>query len=813
MKNFNGKYTGSNLSHIAFPLGGLGAGMICLQGNGMPGIFSIRNEPDVHFEPNVFSAVFIRQGAKSAARVLEGQIPYHKIFGGGGDSLEGAGNGLHGKNYGLPRFEENDFLARFPFATWNLSDQSIPLDVSLVGWSPFVPPDPDDSSLPVAALEYTFTNSGSSCVEAVYYFNSFNFMGTDRKKKLPVDKNTMRVFKRKDGFILNQQPLEDRPYMEGSFYASVFDENAYINADLYDGGHYDKLTMLWNDISNGRYTESEHSGNLSPGASISVPFTLNPGESKTIPVKLAWYVPNTTLRTGYESDGGSCGCSGGDCTKPTHKPWYAARYDDVENVMQYFSKNYQLLREKTALFSVTFFDSTLPDEVLEAVSANLSILKSPTILRQADGRLWCWEGCCDSSGCCSGSCTHVWNYAQALCHLFPSLERSLRETEFNECQNEEGHQTFRASLPIRESGHTFYAAADGQLGGIMKLYREWRISGDGKWIESYWDKMKTSLDYCIRTWDPKRQGVLSEPHHNTYDIEFWGPDGMCSSFYLGALKAAVIIGNELGHDVAQYRELFEKGRDYIEGELFNGEYFYQKVEWKTLEAKIDLSAESGISRQIIEREGPRYQYGTGCLSDGIAGAWLAKVCGLGDILDPDKIKSHLNSVYKYNLRHCLTNHANPQRPGFAIGNEGGLLVCTWPHGSRPTLPFIYCDEVFTGLEYQVASHLIMMGEVEKGLDIVRTCRGRYDGTKRNPFNEYECGHWYARALASYSLIEGFGGVRYDAVDKTLYINASKNDFKSFLCTATGYATAGMREGKPFYEVRQGRMDVENIICR
>ncbi|MFO7612330.1 MAG: GH116 family glycosyl-hydrolase, partial [Clostridia bacterium] len=536
MKDYKGIYTGNNLSHIAFPLGGLGAGMICLQGNGMPGIFSIRNEPDVHFEPNVFSAVFIKQGAESAARVLEGQIPYNKIFGGGGDSLEGMGNGLHGKNYGLPRFEENDFSASFPFAAWNFSDSSIPLDVSLVGWSPFVPLDPDNSSLPVAALEYTFANAGNDRVDAVYSFNSFNFMGTDRKKKLPADNKTMSVFRRKNGFILSQQPLLDRPYMEGSFYASVSDENTFVNADLYDGGHYDKLTMLWNDISKGRYSDSEHITNMSPGGSISVPFTLNPGESKTISLKLAWYVPNTTLRTGYESAGGACGCSDGDCIKPTHKPWYAARYDDVDHVMQFFSDNYRSLREKTALFSETFFDSTLPDEVLEAVSVNLSILKSPTILRQTDGRLWCWEGCCDSSGCCSGSCTHVWNYAQALCHLFPSLERTLRETEFNECQNDQGHQTFRASLPIRESGHTFYAAADGQLGGIMKMYREWRISGDRKWIESYWDKMKASLDYCIRTWDPKRRGVLSEPHHNTYDIEFWGPDGMCSSFYLGALK-------------------------------------------------------------------------------------------------------------------------------------------------------------------------------------------------------------------------------------------------------------------------------------
>jgi hypothetical protein len=124
------------------------------------------------------------------------------------------------------------------------------------------------------------------------------------------------------------------------------------------------------------------------------------------------------------------------------------------------------------------------------VAANLTILKSPTVLRQKDGKLWAWEGCHDLGGCCHGSCTHVWNYAQAIPHLFPALERSLRETEFTDNQNEEGHQTFRATLPIRKNEHGFHAAADGQLGGIMKIHRDWKISGDNEWLGKLWPKVK-----------------------------------------------------------------------------------------------------------------------------------------------------------------------------------------------------------------------------------------------------------------------------------------------------------------------------------
>ena len=160
----------------------------------------------------------------------------------------------------------------------------------------------------------------------------------------------------------------------------------------------------------------------------------------------------------------------------------------------------------------------------------------------------------------------------------------------------------------------------------------------------------------------------------------------------------------------------------------------------------------------------------------------------------------------------MTDHSNPQRPGYAIGKEGGLLLCTWPKGEKPSIPFVYSDEVWTGIEYQVASHLISFGYISEGLEIVRTCRERYDGSHRNPFNEYECGHWYARAMASYALLQGFTGIRYDAVDKILYIKPSiKGDFRSFISTNTGFGTAGITDGKPFIEIVEGQIEIKEII--
>ncbi len=214
---------------------------------------------------------------------------------------------------------------------------------------------------------------------------------------------------------------------------------------------------------------------------------------------------------------------------------------------------------------------------------------------------------------------------------------------------------------------------------------------------------------------------------------------------------------------------------------------------------------------LFQKEGPKYQYGNGCLSDGVLGSWLALVCGVGQVLDRTKVASHLKAIHRYNLKKDLSSYANPQRPSYACGKEGGLLLCTWPKGGALSLPFVYSNEVWTGIEYQAASHLMALGMVQEGLDIVRTCRARYDGRVRNPFNEYECGHWYARAMSSYALLQGISGARYDAVEKVLFLEpAIQGDFRSFLATATGYGTVGVSKGKPFFTAAAGNVEIREI---
>lgn len=816
---YNAPYKGEHLNRLAFPIGGLGAGMFCLEGTGAISHMSVRNRPEVFHEPALFAAIAVK-GIANATKVLEGPVPEWKFFG-----QRGTGNGAAGTTFGLPRFRNAEFSTAFPYGTVRLKDDDIPLQVVLTGWSPFIPTDEDNSGLPAGALEYTFTNGGTSVVEAVFSYNAKHFLADNKAGKNSIQSTP-------GGFILVQEGTAENPEKEGHFAVFTDEEKTVVDHCWFRGGWWDPLTMAWNAVKEGKVKANGPVEKDAPGASLYLPFTLGPGAKKTIRLMMAWYVPASNLHVGevVADDKKDCDPATGCCSTPAdlgfkidkkisshYKPWYSSRFGNIREVIDYWKNNYGELDKKTRLFKSAFYASTWPDEVKEAVAANLTILKSPTVLRQYDGRLWSWEGCGDDGGCCHGSCTHVWNYAQAIPHLFPMLERSLRYTEFCENQNREGHQGFRANMPISPLKHDFHAAADGQLGGIMKVHREWKISGDPAWLQKMYPMVQSSMDYCIRTWDPRNRGVVEEPHHNTYDIEFWGPDGMCTSFYLCALKAMVEMGSSLQKDTGKWAGLLAAGKQYMEEKLYNGEYFIQDIRYKGLNAPDPAKAQSfggeysAEARAVLEREGPKYQYGTGCLSDGVLGAWIGKMCGLEDAIDPAKLRSHLVAVHKYNLKKDLSEHANPQRPAYALGKEGGLLLCSWPRGGKLSLPFVYSDEVWTGIEYQVASHMILLGKVKEGLEIVRVCRDRYDGRVRNPFNEYECGHWYARAMSSYGLIQALTGVRYDAVEKTLLIDSRIGDFTSFISTNTGFGTVSLRQGKAFLKIVYGTVPVSKVL--
>jgi uncharacterized protein (DUF608 family) len=811
-------YRDEELSYVAFPLGGMGAGMFCLGGTGALTQFSLRNRPELHAQDvAVFAAISIK-GNRRAARILEGPVPSWKFKG-----KEEIVN-----HWGLPRFHRAEFSAHFPFATVDLEDEDFPLVVKLQGWSPFEPGDADNASLPVAGLEYAFTNRTNRKVDAVFSFNAENFLAETGPWSIdglanPVDYSQLtqardRILPIRAGFNLYGPGAKDRPWDAG--HCAVWTDDPQCQVDFL-WSRLCSLQILWDRIETGEFElHSALFEEPSPGASIVVPFALSPGETKVITMRVAWHFPDSDL---WKPTGGAGSLKLQPASRDRYHPWYSGKFATIGDVISYWDHNYNRLREASDRFSSALWSSTLPPEALETVAANLSILKSPAILRQTDGRLWSFEGCFDTEGAGDWGAGLVGSYGQAIAHLFPAIERGRREVEFGLLQNRQGLISIATPLPIRaidasELG-SLPIAPESQVGFIIKFYRDWRISGNTGWLRRWWSDIRRSLDYGIKTMDPDHLGWIAEPHGSNYDNVIWGPDSMCTSVYLAALNAAVAMGHALGEPVDEYRVLLRSGLRRLESELYNGEFFIHKVQWKGLRTRFPENGEeshmyySPIPEGVEygQKEGPIGGPGLGCFADGVYGAWLLLVAGSDGIFDADKIAAHLAAVHRYNFKPDLSTTANLGRAFFALGSEAGMVNCTWPRGRRP--PIVIADylEVWTGVEHEVASHLIAIGKVDEGMDIVRAVRHRYDGRTRNPFAEVEFGYWYVRALSSYALLQAFSGARFDAVDKVLYLKpAMSGDWRSFLSTETGYGTVGVRDGEPFVDVVFGNIPYMRI---
>ena len=270
-------------------------------------------------------------------------------------------------------------------------------------------------------------------------------------------------------------------------------------------------------------------------------------------------------------------------------------------------------------------------------------------------------------------------------------------------------------------------------------------------------------------WDADKDGLMEGCQHNTMDVEYFGPNGQMNLWYLGALRAMERMAAAKG-DAALAQtcsEVYEKGRRATVDVLFNGDFLEHKVMPPGKGATIHPATIGNVN--AVDLDDPQLQLGSACLVDQLVGQYMAHVCNLGHLIDEEVVRTTLATIKRENGRDSLTDHFCHFR-SYALGNEQALLMASYPHGGRPKRPFPYCNEVMTGFEYSTAVHMLYEGMEAEGLECFQAIRNRYDGRKRNPYDEAECGHQYARALASWGGLLAWSGFNYSAVEKTISVD-------------------------------------------
>jgi len=777
-----------NATAAKFLLGGIGTGNISLNQNAHLCDFELFNKPDKGYvSPYTFFAVRTESPTgKVHAKALESQFspPFDHSHGAFAHDVGG-----------LARFRHSEMSGDYPFVNFRLWDEKMPIEAGLLAFTPLIPLNTDDSSLPAAVLRYRVKNTSAeplSVSVAGSMANLGNIKGRNLFQNPIYDARSINKYveyktHRGIHFLPGEKTEADIDYFESSFLTTEKEGLSYLS-DWNEEAWWDGLQDFWND-----FTED---GELTPGrnlpgkgnilhksqiamASLCVKKEIAPGEEAEFEFIISWYKPNR-VRSWFLSEDEVCGKHEGRVVRN-----YYAKFGNALASAAYLIENLPRLEDESRRFTDALMGSTLPEYVLDAVAANITVIRSPTCFRVEDGTFFAWEGCFDNAGSCDGNCTHVWNYTQTMAFLFPELERSMRRTEFLYETSEDGHMNFRARTYLQDEAHNMKAATDGQLGTVIRLYRDWKLCGDDAFLKELWPNAKRALEYAFTHWDTDSDGLMDGEQHNTYDIEFYGVSSMLNSIYFAALRAGEEISRYLGDGASaeKYAGLHKNGAAKLDELTFNGEYYEQKID------------------DVNEY---KYQYGKGCLADQLLGQQQAHVCGLGHLMDAGHIKSAVKSIFKYNFLEDFSDFTNVQRM-YALNGNSGLLLCSWPKGDRPQIPFVYSDEVWTGIEYQVASHLIYEGCVDEGLKIVEACRARQNGIERSPWNEVECGHHYARSLASYGVLLALTGFHCDAVNKVLTFKPAMNrgNFRAFFCCADGWGLYHEKDGTGRIETLYG----------
>lgn len=812
-------YRGNELETIGMPCGGIGAGQLYVCGDGTLAQWWIDNTyyDTGYGHPGVANT---RLGPYPIGYATQANRPPSPVEQGFAIRVTTPNRPAVVRLLNREGFDNIGFIGEYPIATIlyeSKTGETLPVEIRSEVFSPFIPLNTRDSANPATVVRYTVRNTSDQPIDVAIGGWLQNLIWLNREGTVDVQRRN-RVLQREglvgvsmDLVAPTDHPLPADDPQLGDVALVALDGTAVAVPE------YTSLDDLFRGRSPDLREKQVALKERLCGAVVSG-FRLDPRQSKTADFLVTWFFPNRRLEVPNQYPERQTNVGN------MYAKWYGSAWDVAQYMQDYFAR----LDRDTHLFRDTYFDTTLPYWFVQRVNMPTSTLATETSQWWRNGRYWGWEGV----GSCLGTCGHVYNGAQAAARLFPELERSVRLMQDlgpNAFDPATGRIDYRGgksdTWKVGTDGWGY--AADAQAGYVLKLYREHLMSPDDKFLDHVWPKVQKVMGYLIerdaagedsenrRADLSKADGVIEDAQHTTWDSNLYGPNGYVGTWYLAALRAAEEMARRKGDSVQaeRYHALYTNGRRFMLEDLWNDEYFTH------------LPPKRYPAERMLT---PSIEYGNGCLSNQLGGQTFASQLGLGELYPHEKIVATLGSIYRYNWTPDVAYDKNYPNVGprhkeyptttlYALPGEAGLFECTWPHGDPPAIPVLHNAMVFTGTEYQVAALMLQEGLVQEGLTLVRGIHDRYDGVKRNPWNQIECGDHYARAMAAWGCLLGVSDFSYDGPAGTIGFapRLTPDDFKCFFSAAEGWGSLVQRReaGKQInrIEVKWGRLRVGKIV--
>lgn len=758
------------LRHSGVPLGGLGTGSVEIRSDGLFHEWQIMNNapwgpgPDTSPPLNtLFFGLQVHGACEKRTAILANPPPWDR-------------RSMVNDPYAMPWLEHASSIeakARFPFTdlTFDLGD--LPVKAKLEAFSPFIPLDSKNSGLPVAYLTYSLRNTSRRPLKATLFGCLRNLAGYTSEDALSTieartDGSTPFLAYGREGVAADRS---DAGSMVLGVAGGAGGTTSYA-------AHF-RPRDLWEPLRETGILENRDLGSMEqelgnmgssrrvnfrrglPFGALARTMTLKPGRSADVTFVLAWHFPNL-----IEKDYVPKEVAG---TNIGHR--YEEWFGNATDVFTYAAERFESLRSETRAFVEAYYASSLPGWMLDAIAAQLTTLPKASWWDRT-GRFGIWEGL----GCCGLQTTDITHYGSfPIVQFFPDIQKSqMRLSKDNvEVKGKIPH-LMPGTFSCCDVDHRSRIDLIPQF--IMLVWRDVRWTGDLDYLREMWRTIKDSLAF-FATKDTDGDGLPNNTGPDqTYDqFPLKGTSAFVGFLYLAALRATAEMASLMDEEdyEAEILERYMSASELLHEQLWNGRYFR-------------------LCHDPATGEGNE-----GVMADQLNADWFIRQTTGGALVDDRKVKSSLKAV----LAACT----DP---------TGYLANCAWPEGGAVEIGRHTADQAnwpWSGVEYTVAAHLVLMGMEREGARVVRDVWDRYERMGLR-FNHIECGGHYYRAMSSWAVYLAFGGYIVDVLSGTLSLRFRKEPTRVVLAAPTGWGILETKRaaGAAAITMKRGTLEVRGI---